>query len=955
MLSGQQVLHRDIELRVIQEALSNAYAGKPSVLVILGPKGIGKTTLLHAALAEKPDARAILTARGHPAERDFPFGVVRQLFDPLTGGTPPAEPASAPLIVPGHMYEAQGSGLVAPDLLQSLYRATRSITGTQPLIIAIDDANHADAQSAQWCSYIARRLDGLPIVMILTIDSQSRGGHDLIRDIGALPYARLLRPAPLCHRCTGQLLESAMSAAIDAEVAEACHQLTQGNPLLLHQLAGQLITAKVSPDKTELPRMLEMGATSLTETALGWLLAHDPASVDLLRSLAILAPDDGLETAAVLSGFGQLAAREAGETLRRAGLLVGSPPDRFVHQHIQQTILAGMDPSVRDDLHRRAASLLYRFGAPVNRSARHLMSATPTGDPWTVTILREAARDAVTDHAWEPATRYLHRALAESDDPAVDLEITAELGAVEMQRDLPACLRRLRTVFGRVRLAPQKMSALAPFADILVTANSAEAGGIFGEAVQLAAETPAAFGTDLLFLLGAQAMLWGQSAGVLRKLGRSMQNMATPQAREFLSALALVTGVKGRNLTRTLALTRRCFDGKGVVPLGAVLPLVWGDRIDEASYWSERVVTEARNAASDTRLVMSLVVRSEVRYQLGSLEASLRDATEAARLAELSHTEGFSMAATANAARALVELGALDVAESLLRSVDPYGGDCHPLISGHIMDALGRLYIAQGRPRDGLRILLDCGRRLTSSGITNPACVPWGTNAILAYMLFGERTAARATAERELELARAWGAPTTIGRALSAGSVAYEGTARLDMLHEAVDLLRNRGARLEYTRALIRLGIALRQNGDEHRARETLTAGLDLAVDCGAVRLASLADKHLATAGIRPAGPGARPSGARRENAHPLTTGERRVTDLVLQGMSNLEVATILSISKRTVDTHLARIYRKLGIHTRAELVAILTSLTADTPADLDLRKQPPPTFEDHMEYRTVL
>ncbi|WP_405151411.1 AAA family ATPase [Sphaerisporangium sp. NBC_01403] len=942
MLSGQQVLHRDIELRVIQEALSAAYAGKPSVLVILGPRGIGKTTLLHAALAEMSHAGAVLTARGHPAEHDFPFGVVRQLFDPLPG-PPPAEPSPGPL---GHMYEGQGA-LVAPDLLQSLYRATRSITGTQPLIIAIDDADHADAQSAQWCSYIARRLDSLPIVMILTADSQSRRGHDIIRDITALPYARLLRPAPLCHNCTGDLLKSAMSAAVDTEVAEAAHQLTQGNPLLLHQLAGQLISARVSPEKTELSRVLEMGAASLTETALGWLLAHDPASVDLLRSLAILAPDDGLETAAMLSGFGQLAAKEAGETLRRAGLLVGSPPDRFVHEHIQQTILAGMDPAVRDDLHRRAASLLYRFGAPVNRSAGHLMSTGPTGDPWTVTILREAARDAVAEHAWEPAARYLHRALAESDQPAVDLEITAELGAVEMQRDLPACLRHLRTVFGRVRTAPQKISALAPFANILVTANSAEAGGVFAEALQVAAETPPAFGTDLMFILSAQAMLWGRSTGVLRKLARSMHLMATPQAREFLSALALVTGVKGRNLTRTLALTRRCFDGKGVVPLGAVLPLIWGDRIDEASYWSERVVTEARGVASDTRLVMSLVVRSEVRYQLGSLEASLRDATEASRLSELSHTEGFSMAATANAARALVELGALDVAESLLRSVDPYG-DCHPLISGHIMDALGRLYIAQGRPQDGLRILLDCGRRLTSSGITNPACVPWGTNAILAYMLFGERAAARAAAERELELARAWGAPTTIGRALSAGSVAYEGTARLDMLHEAVDLLRNRGARLEYTRALIRLGIALRQSGDDHRARETLTAGLDLAVDCGAVRLASLADKHLA-------GTATRPSIVRRENAHPLTTGERRVTDLVLQGMSNLEVATILSISKRTVDTHLARIYRKLGIHTRAELVAILTSLPTDTPPDPEPKKPSPSAFEDHMEYRTVL
>ncbi|MFC4589581.1 AAA family ATPase [Sphaerisporangium corydalis] len=960
MSSGQPVLHRDIELAAIQEAISHVYAGKPSVLVILGPRGIGKTTLLHAALARKPDIGAILMARGHSDEHDYPFGVVRQLFDPLMGGSgngvPPATPGS--LVLPGQVYENHGGGLVAPDLLQSLYRSTRSITtGSQPLIIAIDDADYADPQSAQWCSYIARRLDDLPVIMILTVDSQGRGGREIVREIAALPYARLLRPAPLCATCAGRLLEGAMGTAVDADVAAASHRLTQGNPLLLHQMAGQLLAAGVSPEKTELTRVLEIGAVSLTETVLRWLADHDPASVDLLQSLAIVAPEDGLETAAMLSGFGQLVAEKAGGTLRAAGLLAGLPAGRFAHEHIQRTILAGMDPAVRDGLHRRAASLLYRLGVPVERSARHLMSAGPTGDPWSVTVLREAAREAAAEHSWEPATRYLHRALAESGDPTTDLEVTAELGAVEMHRDLPASLRHLRTVFARVRAAPQNMLALTPFADILVTANSAEAGDIFTEAVAIASEAPTPFGPDLLLVLAAQALLWGRSAavpGLLRRLRGSSRLLATPSAQQFVSALALVTGVRGRNLPRTLALTRRCFDGKGVAPLGAVLPLIWCDRIDEASYWSQRVVTEARSAASDTRLVLSLLVRSEVGYQLGSLSASLRDAEEAIRFSAASRAEGFHVAALANAGRALVELGDLDAAERVLRSVDPYG-DWHPLVAGQIMDALGRLHVARGRPQDGLRILLECGRRLASAGITNPACVPWGTHSILAYVLFGERSAARAVAERELELARAWGAPTTVARALSAGSVAYEGTARLDMLHEAIELLRNKGARLERTRALIRLGIAQRQSGDEQKARDTLTAGLRLADDCGAVRLAALADKHLADTGARV--PGARVPPVRREGAHPLTVGERRVTDLVLQGMSNLEVATTLSISKRTVDTHLARIYRKLGIHARAELAAILNALTTTLPAVPEPGTRPAPVLDldDPMEYHAVL
>ncbi|WP_405088072.1 AAA family ATPase [Microbispora sp. NBC_01389] len=950
MSSGQPVLHRDFELDTIRGAISSLSAGQPAVIVIAGPRGVGKTTLLQAALTGRPDLGSALMARGHPAERDFPFGVVRQLFDPLIGGTanrPSVEPGA--LTLPGSGFGPPSAGLVAPDLLQSLYGATRSMTRAQPLIIAVDDVHCADPQSVQWCSYIARRLDGLPILMVLTVESDDLAGRDIIRDIDALPYAHVLRPAPLCPACARRLLETALGGPVDAGVADSCHRLVQGNPLLLCRHADRLAAAGVRPGEAELSQVLKIGAASMTETVAGWLADRDPASLNLLRSLAIVAPDDGLEIAAMLSGFGQLVAEEAGETLRRTGLLVGKPADCFAHPHVQHTILAGMDPADREDLHRRAASLLYRLGAPVNRSARHLMSAGATGDPWSVTVLREAAGEAAAEHSWDRATRYLHRALAESGDADAVLDVTGELGAVEMHRDLPACLRHLRTVAGRVRASPANLPAIAPFADVVVTANSSEASGIFADALQTAVEATPAGATNLMLILVAQILLSGPLGAVpraLRELGGSPAPV-TSAAREFLSSLALVTGARGRNMNRTLTLARRCSNGKGVVPLGAVLPLIWSDRTDEASYLSERVVTEARTAGSDTRLVLSLLVRSEVRYQLGSLNGSLHDARDAIRYASDAHTDGFRVAAVASSARAHVELGELDAAESLLASVDPYG-DWHPLISGYAMDCLGRLHLARGRARDGLRVLLECGRRLTSSGIANPACVPWGTNAVLAYVLFGERASARIVAEQELELAHAWGSPTTIARALSTGSVAYEGTTRLKMLHEAVDLLHNGASRLEYTRVLVRLGITLLQTGDDQKARDTLAAGLRLADDCGAVRLAGLAEKHLTATGTRS-------PRVRQDSEHPLTTGERRVTDLVLRGMSNLEVATALSISKRTVDTHLARIYRKLGIHSRAELAAILTALSSSgLPAD-DAEQRSEPPYAGPIEIQTVI
>ncbi|GAB2915892.1 AAA family ATPase [Nonomuraea fastidiosa] len=937
MSSGQTLLHRDTELAAVREALSRIRSGNPAVLLIQGARGIGKTTLLNAALSALSETGALLLmARGHPAEREHHLGVVRQLFEPLMspGRAPPTGL---------RLDQDRADDPVTPDVLHGLYRATRDFTGDQPLIIAIDDVHHADQQSAEWCSYIARRLDGLPIAMILTSDEPGEpGGNDLARDLAALPYMRLLRPAPLTHLAARRLLAGQLGTAeqqVEAEVAHACHQLTQGNPALLHELAARLARTGVPATRDELPQVLDAGAAAMTQTVLGWLTDSDSGAdadcVALLRSLAVVAPDDGLEIAAMLAGQGQDAARVAAARLRRLGLVTGAPPDRFAHPGIQQTVLAGMDPAERDELHRRTAALLHRLGRPLRCSARHLMSAGPTGDPQTVTVLREAAGEAGNEHSWQDATGYLHRALAETDDRETVLEVTAELGAVEMHRNLPACLRHLRTVYGRVKRAPQALMSMTPFADILVSANSVEAGEVMAEAAATAAATPHLAGADLALLFAAQALVWGRSAGRIgvRRLSRSFGTLLTPAAREFLSILALATGVRGRNLPRMLAQTRRCLDGQGAVPVTVVLPLVWGDRLDEASYWAERLVAETRDTGSATRLALTLSARAEVRYQLGRLDAALRDANDAIASAREVEAEGFHAVATACAARIMVERGELEAAESALRSVRTYG-DWHPLISGHVLDTLGRVHLSHGRPRDGLLTLLECGRRLTAAGITNPACVPWGPHAILAYALSGERSAARMMAERELELARAWGAPTTIARALSAGSVAHEGSTRLDMLHEAVDLLADRGARLEQARAMVRLGIAQRQAGDSGKAHETLAMALRLATDCGALRLAALADKHRAATAPRRSGSPA--AGRHGRNGHPLTVGERRVTDLVLRGMSNMEVAATLSISKRTVDTHLARIYRKLGIHTRAELAVILTGLADD-------HDEPPP------------
>jgi DNA-binding CsgD family transcriptional regulator len=972
------------------------------VLVIQGSRGSGKTTLLHAALTRRPGLGAVLTARGHADEQGFALGVVRQLFDPLMSGSgrngesagadlsttagDRVNPGTNPRVDPGidldvsagvigldarvsaaslaTVPHAGGTPPVPADLLHSLYRATRSLTASHPLIIAIDDLNLADPQSAQWCSYITRRLDGLPIAMILTADTDDRGSDDVIRGILTLPYARSLRPSRLCRRCAGTLMESILDRPVDDEIAAACHRLTKGNPLLLRETLARLVAADVPPDRSELPKVMRIGATALSETVLQWLSGRYPAVIALLQSLAITAPYGGLETAAVLAGYGAVAAEEAGRALAGAGLLQGTPPDQFTHELVQATIVSRMDPRKRDDMHRRAASLLHRLGSPPKRSARHLMSASPTGDPWAVSVLREAAREAVAENAWGSATRYLHRALAEATDPAVVLDVTAELGAIEVHLDVPAALRHFRSVAALARDPAEKAGSLTAFATSLLTLNSAEAGDVFCDLAHRfddGGERPP--GRESLLRLSAQALMTGQSYGsreAMRSLRAEPGAGTTSGAQDYLAAVALSTAARGRHRNRTVMLARQCLDGGGAVPPPLVMALTWSGLLDEAAYWSQRVATEAHANASITGQALAAVLLSGISYQKAALTTSLTQARDGIRFAQASHAPGLHLAAVSCAVRVLIERDELDAAQSLCREVDAREVT-NPLIHGHLLESWGRVSIARGDLQEGLRAVLEAGRQLLAAGVTNPVCLPWRGDAALAYLRLGQRKAARSLAEEELKLARAWGAPEGIGRSLSVVSTTVDGPHRVALLKEAVAALEEAGARLELIRATVRLGIAWRLVGDTSQAHDTLSHAYALAADSGAVRLAALAERNLAALDGSPstsssttmntpnasvtASPGtflnasgdASPNGRSRgpaiDGRPPLTAGELRVTELVLQGMSNLQVATALSISKRTVDTHLARIYRKLGIHTRAELADIIQR-TGDDPAD---------------------
>jgi DNA-binding CsgD family transcriptional regulator len=878
---------------------------------------MGKTTLLQAVLARVYGTAVILHARCHDAERDFPFGVVRQLLDTVTSS---AENA------PGSLTAGfAGTGGQEQDL-HSLYQATRSLAASTSVVIAIDDFNYADPQSAQWFAYIARRLDGLPVSMILAGDADYRDGIRVVDELHPLPYFRQVNLRPLCGQCGETLVATVFSQPADVEFAAACHDVARGNPLILLELCRRLKGAGVSPAKTEIGRVAEAGAATLWETVGAGLRLRQPSAVELIECLAILGPDAGLETAAILAGHGELAIEGARELLGRAGLLTGYPVSRFTQPHLRAAIVARMDPERRHALHSKAASLLTRLGAPPGDVAAHVMSISPSGTPGNVQVLRVAAQEAMTEQNWPEAARFLRRALAEATEPDLLLSISADLGAVEIHRDLRSSLRYMRTVTDSLRETPEAAAALASFASLVLTLNSPSSGQAFAHACtrliapevspaeQAAPRSPAE--QAALCRLATQAMLSGHRT----EIGLALRATAAPAAAEDLRcALAIVTAARGSARQRAVIWARRCGDlakadrDNAWLPVaGCALVLGWAGLEDEATELAERQVALAAARQSAAELALARLTASEIAYRRGDLAASLAASQAAMDDAVAVGADGLHMAASTLSARVLIERGETGDAASLLAGIDRNAG-AHHLIKAFHLYIRGRYEMARGRLPAGLTLFTDAGQLLLAHGITNPACLGWRARAVLASAALGLAGQARKLAAEEIAAARAWGAPVAIGRALTVASAAQPAAAGLGLLHEAAAILDGTGALLEQARTQVRLGHALHASGADREARVALHRGLDLATRCDAIPLAARAQDYLLAAGARVRnGAAFRPS--------PLTAGERRVTELVLQGLTNHEVAIKLCISKRTVDTHLAHIYRKLGIRGRSQL-----------------------------------
>ena len=252
------LLERSSEIQAARLALSEVAGGDGRLLVILGPAGIGKTRLLDATrrLAEERGMR-VLTARGGRLERDFAYGVVRQLFERVVADATPAAREALLAGPAAHAGRALGLAVASGDdvrvaedqafvVRHGLYWLLSNLALDGPLLVAVDDVQWADSPSLRFLAYLTRRLEGAPLLVAVTARSDDETIDDrVLAELTDDPLASRITPTPLSTGATATLLGDD-DAEVDTTFAAACHTATGGNLVGICPTCGSRMFRRVN-------------------------------------------------------------------------------------------------------------------------------------------------------------------------------------------------------------------------------------------------------------------------------------------------------------------------------------------------------------------------------------------------------------------------------------------------------------------------------------------------------------------------------------------------------------------------------------------------------------------------------------------------------------------------------------------------------------------------------------
>ena len=974
----EQLIERESELVAIEKLLRN----ESGFVAIEAGIGLGKTALLHAACRRALVlGHQIFRARGAELEADFPLGIVRQLFERRLANADTDErrtlldgaaAVTRPLLLafeagarwleadsgsrftsesgsrssesldralknkspePEDFEMSSGSRPTPADtsfsILNGLYWLASNLAAERPLLLAIDDAHWADEPSLRWLTYLARRLDGLRVVLLVAFRSQEPAlANPLLLALRA-EAAMLLHPALLSRRAVTELVGAAIVDNYNDQIGEAIWGASGGNPLYLSELLrGFERSAQLTGERNP-PELMAGGVEAIGRRVIARVRSLDPAALRLAQALAVLGDRCALRHAAAIAALKMAEAIRLAAGLVRLGVLATDNPPSFMHPVIRDALEMSLGSGGRDADHRAAARLLHADRAPAGRVAVHLAGVRPASDDWVLMRLREAAQEAIESGAPGTAAALLNRALAESPSAAERIGLLRHTAHAEAGAGREAAFMHLDEAL-RSTATPRERAAIALEVAEAYAAlfRWVDAVNVITRALAELGEADAALAARLeseLVVCGLHdARCAARITPVLKRLCSASAAANLEEAVAVAQGMAMV--LAGRPASE-VAVPLESALGRAQPPTenwdtrAALLwCLVTAERFEVVETALEPMFAEVHRSGTARGFVATYSSLALLKFRLGALpEADSAGRVALRVLQEGDFQPGLPFAA-AVLAEVAIEAGDLDKAEALLRLLPQEGW---PAGVGTVLipAARGRLRLAQARPAEAVADFLRCAAMFSPETwgieIRDVGYLHARAGAAWALMHLGDRARAREMAEAELAEVRRFGTPRALGVALRIAGLVQGGNRGLELLGHSVAALRASPARLELAHSLAEVGAGLRRAGHRAAAREPLAEALDLAARCGARPLAARAREELKATGARP----------RREwrtGLEALSPRELHVVRLAAAGRSNREIAHLLYVTLKTIEGHLARAYTKPGIENRRQLGPLL-------------------------------
>jgi DNA-binding CsgD family transcriptional regulator len=956
-----RIVGRREELAALAEALKRLGSGRTGILAISGEPGIGKTRLLDE-LAARADAAGhlVLSGRAAELERELPFAVwVDAVADYASSLGPDRlerlvgeQAAELAPVVPG-LAGLDGATRLQDERYRTHF-AVRALLeglgGRRPVVVALDDLHWADDGSLELIAHLLRRPPRRGVLLALAF-RPAPPRPALLSALGAAVRERAVVELRLGELSPAEA-DALLGDDVPAPARQALYAQGGGNPFFLQELARTGAAAGDAPRTADgdVPRGV---AIALAQEVAG---LGEPAQ-RLARGAAVSGDPVDLDLAGVAAELDEAAALMALDELLDAALLVPTEVPRryrFRHPLVRSAVYGTASESWRLTAHARLAAVLGERGGSLGARAHHLERSARPGDAAAIAVLVQAGTEAgarapaAAASWWSAALRLLPDTVETAGERLGLLAVLAQAQAAtgQLERALETLGEALaRTPAEYAPLRARLVAACAMCENLLGRHEAAHArlvgalASVDDQSSTAAADLQVELAADALYDSDFEAMRDFSQRGLATALDHGETGLAVVAG----AVLAFAEHGLGRADAAGEALEAAgerldsigddALAGRLDAPYYLGFAEYFGERYEDAIRHLRRGIALSRAVGQGqfvTPMTICLAHAYEVRGRLRAALEQIEAAVEAARLSGNRQVLCWALTGEAWIAAIAGELGRTRTAGAeavaLLDDLD------ESIISRATRVHVAAAYLEAAEPDLCLEAMADAGA--PDFAHVEPGRRAWLYSVLgRAELARGNRSVAEEWIVRGEEIAAGLGLPHAEATARFARALAQleagDAAGAAQTAVAATELADSVGAATQAARARALAGRAFAAAGDNESAVAWLERAESELGACGAVRYRDEAARELRRLGRRVTARRRRAAGS--SGLESLSGREREVAELVAQGRTNKQIAGELFLSEKTVESHMAKVFAKLGVSARAA-VAEAVGRAASTP-----------------------